>query len=120
MAYQTPPTWAYLEYPTAAKMNQYKAGMDAIYAQMGSSKLNPAVCKRMATVQGYYHVNLRRWLIYLGAGRIEDPAGVNEQVSLSDNGGWSAYDLMQVDWIYPGKIYQVQAVTCCFEDITGL
>ena len=60
------------------------------------------------------------WLLYTGGGRIEDPAGIQEQINLPDNGTWAAYDLLQVDWIYPGRVYQVQAVMCCFEDVEGL
>jgi hypothetical protein len=120
MAYTAPPQWAHLDYPTAAKMNLYKTGMDAVLAQQGTYPTNVAVCRRMATVQGYYIVNRWRWLIYHGTGRIEDPAGVGEVVNLSDAPVWAAYDLLQVDWIYPGKNYQVQAVTCCFEDFENI
>lgn len=119
MPYSAPPQWSHLEYPTAAKMNLYKDGLDASYALTGADKIQIAVCARMGTVQGYYFVNRWRWLIYLGSARIDDPAGVSDEVSLPDNGGWSAYDLMQVDWLYPGKLYQVQEATCCFEDYEG-
>jgi hypothetical protein len=120
MPYSAPPQWAHLDYPTAAKLNLYKDGLDAAYALTGSDKLQPAVCHRMATVQGYYLVNRWRWLLYLGAGRIDDPAGVGDEVSLSDTGGWAAYDLLQVDWLHPGRLYQVQDVQCCFEDYESL
>jgi hypothetical protein len=119
MPYSAPPQWSHLDYPTAAKMNLYKAGLDAISAQQPAFKTNGAVCQRMNTVQGYYLINRWRWLLYLGSARIDDPAGVSDEVSLPDNGGWSAYDLLQVDWLYPGKLYQVQEATCCFEDYEG-
>lgn len=120
MAYSAPPQWVHLDYPTAAKLNLYKSGLDAIYAQTSSVQVNGAVCRRIGTVQGYYFVNIHRWLLYLGAGRIDDPAEMGEEVSLSDAGGWNMYDLTQVDWIYPGKLYQVQAVTSCLEHFKGL
>ena len=119
MPYSTPPTWAYLEYPTAAKMNQYKTGLDAIYAQTGTYTLNVCVCKRVGTVEHYYFVHQQRWLLYLFGGRIVDPADVGDPVTLSDNGSWQSYDLNSVDWIYPGKLYQVQDVGCAMEDVTG-
>ena len=119
MPYSVPATWAYLEYPTAAKMNQYKTGLDSIYAQTGTYKVNVCVCKRISTVEHYYIVHLQRWLLYLGGGRILDPANVNDPVTLSSSGIWTSYDLSSIDWFYPGKLYQVQDVECCFEDGSG-
>jgi len=119
MAYVTPPTWSYLEYPTAAKMNQYKTGLDAINAQVAPYRMNICVKRRMSTVEHFYFVHQQRWLIYFHGGRIVDPQDVNDPVSLSDTGGWASYDLTQVNWIFPGRLYQVQDVTSCFEDMTG-
>src|SRR4030095_3850635 len=119
MPYSIPPTWAYLEYPTAAKMNQYKSGLDAIYAQVGTYTMNVCVCRRISTVEHYYFVHLQRWLLYLGGGRIIDPTDINEPVTLTTGASWSSYDLSQIDWFYPGKLYQVQDVDCCMEDSTG-
>jgi hypothetical protein len=118
MAYSAPPQWSHLDYPTAAKMNLYKAGLDAILALRGSDVVNVAITRRIAPVQGYYLINRYRWLIYacVGTGTMEDPAGVGEDVSLSAIPTWAAVDLLTVDWIYPGKLYQVQGVVCCFED----
>lgn len=101
-------------------MNLYKDGMDAAVALTGPAPYNVAVSKLMGTVSHYYLVNRWRWLLYLGAGRIVDPADVQEAVSLSDTGGWAAYDLLQVDWLHPGRLYQVQDVACCFEDYESL
>lgn len=119
MAYSAPPQWTHLDRPTAAKMNLYKDGCDAALALSGQAPYNIPVCKLMGTVSHYYLMNRWRWLIYLGAGRIVDPADVQEPVNLSDTGGWSAYDLLQVDWVHPGRLYQVQDVQCCFEDYEG-
>jgi hypothetical protein len=120
MPYSVPPSWAYLDYPTAAKMNQYKTGMDAISAQLAPYTMNICVCHRMDVVDHFYLVHQQRWLLYTGAGRIVDPSDVNDPVSLSDSGGaWANYDLSQVSWIFPGRLYQVQDVICCFEDVTG-
>lgn len=120
MAYAVPQRWAHGDYPTAARLNKYKDGLDAIYGALGDYPINPAVAVRIGNVQGYYFVHRHRWLLYLGGGRIEDPAGVSETVNLSTGSGWQSYDLSQVDWLVPGKLYQVQAVQCCLEDIEGL
>jgi hypothetical protein len=120
MAYSAPPTWAHLDRPTAAKLNSYDDGLDAIHILTGDAPYNVATAAIMGNVAHYYIVNRWRWLLYLGAGRILDPAGVAADVSLSSTGGWAAYDLLQVAWMYPGKLYQVQNVTCCFEDATSL
>jgi len=120
MPYSVPPTWQHLEYPTAAKMNLYKDGLDATYALTGSAPVNVAISVIMGPVAHYYFVNRHRWLVYLLGGRLIDPAGVGADVSLSSNGGWSNYDLLQVDWLYPGKLYQVQDVSCAFEDYESI
>lgn len=120
MAYSVPEQWEHGEYPTAAKMNKYKDGLDAIYANLGDYVVNPAVARRIDPVQGYYFLHRHRWLVYRAdpdAGRIEDPAGVGETVTLTATGSnWASYDLGQVDWLIPGKLYQVQSVVACLED----
>lgn len=121
MSYVVPRTWSHGEYPTAAEMTDIKSSMDYLNSVMGDGGLQKAVALRNGFVQGYYIVHRLRWLVYKGAGRIEDPAGVSETVSLSaaDDGGYTSYDLDQIDWLVPGKIYQVQAVTACLEDYEG-
>lgn len=101
-------------------MNYYKTGHDEIYALLGTYQVNPAVARRTDNVQGYYFVHMHRWLIYYDAGTIEDPAGIGDTITLSVSGAWTAYDLSQVDWLYPGKLYHVQGVLTCFEDYQDL
>lgn len=118
MSYQVPPRWAMGDYPTAALINKYKDGIDAIHAALGDYGVNwPAASRAGAHVQGFYFLHSLRWLCYRGAGRIEDPAGVGETVTLSGDGvNWTSYDLDSIDWMVQGKLYQVQAVTSCMED----
>jgi hypothetical protein len=122
MAYAVPFQWAHGDYPTAARLNLYKDGLDAIYGGLGDYNTNRAVAVRIGNVQGYYFIHRLRWLLHLGGGRIEDPNGVGETVTLTagEGGNWASYDLSQVDWMVPGKLYQVQAVACCLEDVEGL
>lgn len=118
MAYATPEQWTHGEYPTAAKVNKYKTGLDEVYALLGTYQINLATASRLSTVQGFYLVHHHRWLLYRDAGQIEDPSGVGEMVAISaaGDGGWTSYDLTQVSWLTPGSVYQVQDVLCCFED----
>lgn len=126
MAYSVPFIWQHGDYPTAARMNLYKDGLDAVHDALGDYIVNPAVASRIAPVQGYYFLHHSRWLLYSNpspsAGRIEDPAGVGATVTLAATavGEWASYDLSQVDWLIPGKLYQVQAVIACLEDYEAL
>lgn len=125
MAYIVPATWQHGNFPAAPPFNDYKASLDAIYAQTGAAQINAAVCYRRATVQGFYFVHKLQYLIYLiqapeTDGSIEDPAGVGATVTLPTEAGYVYYDLSTVDWLIPGKIYQVQGVTTCIEDATSL
>lgn len=121
MSYSPPPRWAMGDYPTAAQMNTYKDDIDDIHAQIGDYIINPSVAGRIGNVQGFYFLHSERWLCFLGDGRIEDPAGVGETVTLSgDAPNWVSYDLDQLDWMVPGKLYQVQAVTACIEDFEAI
>ena len=122
MPYNPPYFWSHGDYPTAARINLYKTGLDAIHDALGDYTLNPTASRRIGTVQGYYLLHKYRWLLYRDAGRIEDPNGVGETVNLAaaEDSGWTSYDLDQVDWMFPGKLYQVQAVISCFEDMSAL
>lgn len=122
MSYTPPKVWQHGDYPTAADLNKYKAGLDAVNVALGDYTINPAVAVRIGNVQGYYLIHRHRWLIYLGGGRIEDPSGVGETVTLTAGGGgnWASYDLSQIEWMVPGRLYQVEAVQCVFEDYEGL
>lgn len=122
MAYTPPEQWSHGDYPTAAKMNKYKDGLDAIYAAFGTYPINPAVARRISPTQGYYFLHSHRWLLYRGAGTIEDSAGVGETINLSEaeDMGWTNFDLDTIDWMRPGKLYQVQGVIACLEDYEPL
>ena len=120
MPFMPPPTWTQGMYPTAALMNIYKADLDALSAQMGDNLIQTCVCRRIAPIQSYWIVHRYRWLLYWGDGWIEDPAGVGERVTLGVEAAWTAYDLQSVEWLYPGKVYQVQNVDICVgEDTVG-
>lgn len=122
MAYAVPQQFYHGIYPTAAMMNKFKDGLDAIYGQLGNYAINPLVAQHTGTIQGFYFSHRCQWLLYKGDGTIEDPSGVGETVNISGDagGGWSSYDLTQVDWLAPGKLYQVQHCDFALEDIESL
>lgn len=112
--------WEHGDYPTHTNINKYKSGLDAIYALLGDVQVNWPVARKINPVQGYYFMRRHRWLLYRGDGTIEDPTGAEDAVSISGDGSnWVTYDLSQIDWLPPGRIYQVQGVVACLEDFEG-
>lgn len=125
MPYLPPKIWHHGDFPTAADFNAIKDSLDAIHVQTGDVQINPAVAQRISPVQGYYFIHRCPYLIYLilppqDSGTIEDPAGIGEPVTLAVEASYTFHDLSTVEWFYPGKLYQVQGVTWCIEDVTSL
>lgn len=119
MAYELPPQWEHGDYPTAALINKYKTGLDDIESRVGEVKINPYVTFRMSGIQSFFIVHHHRWLLYRGTGWIEDPLHAEENVTLTGSGSdWFSYDLVSVEWLREGKLYQIQNVDACFEDRT--
>ena len=120
MAYAVPERWEHGEYPTAAKINKYKDGLDAIYALTGSYAINGAVRANTGNYDGYTLIHHQRWLLYRGGGAIES-FGAGEAVTLSGDGSnWLSYDLLQVEWLAEGTLYHVEDVEACLEDYEAL
>lgn len=120
MAYEIPEQWAHGDYPTAAKLNKYKAGLDAIHDLWGDIDYEYAAMHLYAAT--FYHshwlINRYRYLVYNGTGSIHDPGNVFDTVSLTA-ASWGTYDLTSIEWIIPGKLYEVQGVTEAYESDTG-
>jgi hypothetical protein len=123
MAYEIPEIWQHGDYPTAAKLNKYKSGLDAIHAMWGDKDFEyPLIHTGGAAVAGELHshwfINRYRYLVYNGEGSIHDPGNVFDTVSLED-ASWATYDLTTIEWIIPGKLYEVQGVREAKESDTG-
>lgn len=117
MAYSAPHRFSHGEYPTAANINKYKDGLDDLYARLGSYYINPFITFRKNGIQSFWIVHNQRWLLWRGTGWIEDPSGIESNITLTgDSAQWFAYDLSQVEWLIMGKLYQIQNVDVCFED----
>ena len=126
MPYSIPPQWQHGQYPTAADLNKYKDGLDAMHAMWGDKDYEYPLIHRKdegdLAVNGEMHshwfINRYRYLIYNGAGSLHDPGNFFDTVSLED-GAWVVYDLTTIEWIIPGKLYEVQGVGEAYESDTG-
>jgi len=122
MSYSTPPQWSHGNTPTAAAMNKYSDALNALYAIAGNAALNFATYQdrknqpNAVNDSGFYFIHKQRWLWFRSTGQIEDPAGLNDDVSLSDNGTMTSYDLDTVDWLAYGALYRVTGCNFCCED----
>jgi hypothetical protein len=120
MSYTPAPQWHHGDYATAAKLNQYKDGLDAINATLGAIDYEYPLIHRTGDMHTHYFINLYRYLVYRGVGALSDPNNDFESVSLSNtDGAWIAYDLAGVEWIVQGKLYEVQGVTEAYESSSG-
>lgn len=127
MPYVLPPRFSHGDYPTAAQINKYKDGLDHIHSLVGDVDYEYPIVNRQdegdladGELHSHWFVNCYRYLIYRSAGSIHDPGNVFDTVSLEDTGGFfRAYDLTQIEWVIPGKMYEVQGVTEAYESETG-
>lgn len=121
MSYTPPKQWSHGDQPDAAELNKYSDGLTYLNSMIGGSQLNPAVFySQMEDGQLFYLVHKRRYLLYVSTGAIEDPAGVNASISLGNTQAINVYDLEQVAWLTPGKLYRVKGCSCCIEDASGV
>jgi hypothetical protein len=124
MAYSAPPQWSHGQTVSAANMQKYSDGLDAIKPMIGETKYNWVILNsNMEDTQGFWLVHKRRWLIYKSTGvvRHASDSTTYPDVSLSDTGGICAFDLdAGVDWLIAGQLYQVVGCAVCYEDEQGI
>lgn len=123
MAYSAPTRWSHGDIPTAALMQPYSDDLNAIHAITGDAPRNYAVLWNFENVNpsfagsDFYFVHKRRWLIYRGNGELVDPSGAGATITLSGNGtALVAYDLDAVDWMTPGKLFQIKDCIVALEN----
>lgn len=120
MSYTPPKQWRHGDQPDGAEMQKYSDGLNFLNAILGGQQLNFAVpFSRMEDAQEYWLVHKRRYLIYRSTGKIHDPTGANEPISLSNPEEINIYDLDQIIWMTPGKLYRVVGCSVCMEDARG-
>ena len=125
MAYEIPKVWTHGDIPTAADMNKYSDGENAMYAS-GAFKLHvPVTLSRFdltildtiwaipAVTLVYTMVHRLRWLIYKGSGLMSFGS---DSATLTDHGGTNTLDLETIGWLEYGMIYSITGVTWVVED----
>ena len=122
MAYSTPDQWTHGDIPTAAKMNKYSDSIVFLNDALGGASM-AAQLWSYENYDGtnfansdYYLTHRYRWLIFKGSGEIVDPGAVGDTVAVTATSGIETYDLNEVSWLTPGKLYQLKDFVFCLED----
>src|SRR5574343_404764 len=106
MAYSVPKRWSHGGTVSAANMQKYSDGLNALDAAIPKEKISWGVgYSNMEDTQTFYLIHKARWLIYKSTGEVQHPTDPTTYpaVSLSDTGGICAADLdAEVDWLVPG------------------
>lgn len=120
MSYAVPRQWSHSDQPAAVDMQKYSDDLTFLAASIGNAARNLAVPYSLAEdTQTYWLVHAQHYLLFVSSGKIIDPAGVGDEVSLSTEETIGSYDLDTIPWLVYGKLYQVIGCSCCFEDGTG-
>jgi hypothetical protein len=120
MAYAVPKQWAHGDQPAAADMQKYSDSLAYLKTLCGDTAHNWAIPYSLyADTQDFWLVHSRRYLVYVSAGRIVDPALIGEDVSLSAETTFGSHDLDSISWMYYGKLYRVIGCSVCTEDGIG-
>lgn len=116
MAYETPNRWAHGDVDvSAANINKYTNSIIAIHAQIGEVATSIGTESRISNAS-FTVFHTRRWLYFTSTGTIDDPAGVGDSVSISEDPDTiTAYDLDSVSWLTYGNLYTVSSVGWCQE-----
>lgn len=117
MAYVAPPNFAHGDYPTADNLNILSEDLDAI--AVGLDNVNWATAELPA--DGATFVNVYRWLHYQTTpdetGTIIDPSGIGASQSLpSSDSAIAVFDLADVPWLLPSRVYTLTGCTFALED----
>ena len=111
MPYVAVDQWAHGDKPTAAKLNKWKSGLEAIYAKTGDRAFNLPCTKNVDDGVGddRYFIHTHRYLHFRGdAGQIIDPSGAGDPVGISEtDNAFTVYDLDGVSWLQYGMLYYV-------------
>jgi len=115
--YVAPNQWSRGDVPTAALMNQYSTGLTATHEVTGDIAVNPVI--QHGVSEGVFYIaHTHRYLFFRSQGQIEDPNGVEDSVSLSEqkSGAVTRYDMDDIGWLNYGMIYRVTGCSMCMED----
>jgi hypothetical protein len=115
--YVVPKQWSRGDVPTAAQMNQYSTALTAAHEVVGDTAVNPVIQQGVSEAR-FFLRHTHRYLFFRSQGQIEDPNGVEDPVSLSEqkSGAVTRFDLDDVGWLNYGMIYMVTGCSQCMED----
>ena len=128
MAYAQPKQWDHGDVPTGTEMQKYSDSLNYLQTQIETYTLENMACWCGEGDDTHYvFVNVHPWLYYTmddGTAEIIDPDNPDNSQSLSETdaiseGAFEKVDLYALPWMYPGKLYYVNAVDGCFEHWYG-
>jgi hypothetical protein len=117
MSYSAPPKWTHGDTVSHTNMQIFSDDEDAIYARFGAALRNYPAANAIAGEDNdlAYMVHRYRWFWFKSSGTIVDPANAANTVTLTEDTEPTLMDLNSIDWLYPGKLYQITGVTWCME-----
>lgn len=126
MAYQVPPRFGHGDRTaSAANLNKYSDSLNALYAASGGVHSAIGKAELPPTPVVLYpplsFLNVWRWLWYMSktgeTATISDPAGVGDDVTLTDSdSAMAVYDLSGVSWLVTGGVYNLTGCQYACED----
>lgn len=109
-----PRQWAHGDQPTAGLMNLYAAALNEAHASLGDAAMQLLRLKSSEAEFSVLHT--WRYLHFTSTGALVDPAGVEDEIGLSeDETGRGVLDL-DGTWVAYGAVYHVRGVSACIED----
>lgn len=112
------PVFEPLTKPTAAQLNAISQSQAELWALNGGVNRELMAAEWGGSGSSWIFVRVHRWLLYDSTGQIEDPAGIEANVSLPDPatpGELGVKDLNTVEWLAPGMFYRVTGCAVAWE-----
>lgn len=104
--------------PTAAQLNAISSNQSGLWAMNGGVGRELMAKPWDGAGSVWHFIYNHRWLLYDSTGQLEDPAGVEDDVSLPDpetEGELGVFDLTTVEWLAPGMLYRVTGCAVAWE-----
>ena len=111
-----PKQWAHGDRVTHTEMNKYGTALTEAHDSLGDAAVNPLnliISNAEFCIRHTY-----RYLHYTSVGELVDPAGLRDNVALSEDDeiNKGVLDLESLGWLSYGAIYYVTGVSACTED----
>ena len=106
-----------IEKPTAAKLAALSDVFDEAHTTLGDVATNIPALLAYGDGVAWQMMHVYRYLHFGSTGAIQDPTGVNDDVSISENDtGQGVVDLETIPWLAYGQRYAIDAVSWCKEE----